>query len=283
MVGKGRKTGVKVASGPKVALSVEHKRRMCEHKAANPKLTQKQLILWCESQFEISPNQATISTMLSQKHKWLDTSTTNAALQALTRDRSTTNTALRGLEESLFHWFKAADAKGMPLNDQVMILKAKEIGEEVQDLPEGFNYSGRWLLRWKKQKGISMVELHGEAESADFSHVATMRTDLPLLLQSVSDEYGISIESTYNMDETGYFWRQLPVRSLTARDRKGLKLAKNRITVALTANAAGTDKLDLFIIGNAKKPRSFKSFVPEKVGVQYFHNKTAWLNAGWPS
>ena len=60
------------------------------------------------------------------------------------------------------------------------------------------------------------------------------------------------------MDETGLFYRLLPRYTLLLPDEddktvRGKKIKKNRITLALCANADGSHKIDLALIGTSKK------------------------------
>ena len=64
-------------------------------------------------------------------------------------------------------------------------------------------------------------------------------------------------DDTYNMDETGYFWKMVPDRSLGTERTSGLKQDKARVTAALTCNATGTQKLPIWFIGKAKRPLCF--------------------------
>lgn len=81
----------------------------------------------------------------------------------------------------------------------------------------------------------------------------------------------------YNMDETGLFYCCAPNRTIS-RDRvEGLKADKTRITIAFTANADGSDKLDPFFIGHAKNPRCFGKKSAAEHGFVYNHNKKAWM------
>jgi hypothetical protein len=59
----------------------------------------------------------------------------------------------------------------------------------------------------------------------------------------------------FNADETGLFFRMLPSQSLATSARKGTKKDKERITLLLAANAAGTEKLKVTVIGKSKQPR----------------------------
>jgi hypothetical protein len=88
-----------------------------------------------------------------------------------------------------------------------------------------------------------------------------------------------SPEDVCNGDETGYFFRALPSTSLATRCRKGMKVAKDRITAMLCCNATGTDKMDLLIIGTAKQPRCFgKTWKPAYAHIIYEYNKSAWMD-----
>ena len=69
---------------------------------------------------------------------------------------------------------------------------------------------------------------------------------------------GYAPAGIFNMDETGYFYRALSNSTLNkvSQKCKGGKLAKDRITVALTCSAAG-EKLKPLVIGKSKNPRCF--------------------------
>ena len=52
----------------------------------------------------------------------------------------------------------------------------------------------------------------------------------------------------YNTDETGYYWKMKPDQSLSTFEESGRKKDKARITVNLTCNALGTDRLPLCLL-----------------------------------
>jgi hypothetical protein len=49
-------------------------------------------------------------------------------------------------------------------------------------------------------------------------------------------------ENVLNIDKTDLFWKLSPSRTLATEAGSGGKKSKDRITVALTVNATGTDK-----------------------------------------
>eukprot|EP00976_Prorocentrum_cordatum_P013352 266158-Prorocentrum_minimum.AAC.1 len=91
--------------------------------------------------------------------------------------------------------------KGCFLTGAVLLAtKAKEIGAEL-DLPAEFNYSNKWLTKFKKMHGLlSMHELHGEAGSADMDEVKIAREQVPEL---IIKELHVPLDEVFNMDETG--------------------------------------------------------------------------------
>ena len=64
------------------------------------------------------------------------------------------------------------------------------------------------------------------AGSADKQWVSVAQVILPRLLKDVEREY------IWNTDETGCIFRALPRRTLAVQCRKGMKIAKDRITVS---------------------------------------------------
>ena len=84
-------------------------------------------------------------------------------------------------------------------------------------------------------------------------------TSLPTLL------YNYDLKDIYNADEFGLFYQRVPNKTYQLKSEKfsGGKLSKVRITGMASANAVG-DKLPMFVIGKARKPRCFKNvkFLP---------------------
>ena len=81
------------------------------------------------------------------------------------------------------------------------------------------------------------------------------------------------------MDETGLFFRLEPNKTLATGPVSGTKKCKQRITVALCANADGSHKLKPLVIGKSARPRCFpKTFDVQSV-VNYHHNQKAWMTA----
>lgn len=78
-------------------------------------------------------------------------------------------------------------------------LQAKHIAEELSIVFEdgSFNFSSKWLYKFKLANDINRVRLHGEGADADKTSVAIVRRQLPAVLS------GIPPHKIYNFDETG--------------------------------------------------------------------------------
>jgi hypothetical protein len=79
------------------------------------------------------------------------------------------------------------------------------------------------------------------------------------------------------MDETALFYAMSPDRSLMTTQHHGQKQMKVQLTLAFTANADGTERLPLLMIGHAKRPHCFKKKMGEQLGFQYHSNSCAWM------
>ena len=87
----------------------------------------------------------------------------------------------------------------------------------------------------------------------------------------------------FNVDETGILWKLMPRRTYlssrgnrkTVRGTKGMQF-KDRVSAFMCANADGTAKVDMAIIGKAKRPRCFRS---RDCPLKYFSQPNAWSDS----
>ncbi len=65
----------------------------------------------------------------------------------------------------------------VPLPDSILIEQAKTIAAEANlDFdPVDFNFSSKWLYKFKMHNNIKHTNLHGEGEAADLTSVAIVR------------------------------------------------------------------------------------------------------------
>ena len=70
-----------------------------------------------------------------------------------------------------------------------------------------------------------------------------------------------------------------PDRTIASNNLDGSKKDKARITIALTANADGSEKLPPLFIGHFRKPRAFGKKSSQQLGFLYKFNKSAWMTS----
>ena len=105
----------------------------------------------------------------------------------------------------------------------------------------------------------------------------TVDTCLERIPELVS-EY--AIKDIWNLDDTGVFWRALPEQGFGQKGKecRGGKKVRERVTVALIANACG-DKEAAVVIWKSAKPRCCKSIKIDSLPVQYYSQPNAWVTA----
>ena len=95
------------------------------------------------------------------------------------------------------------------------------------------------------------------------------------ILQNLLKEY--RLEDIFNCDETGLFWKMDPSRGLSTGPISGVKQSKDRVTILLTCNATGTDKLVPLFIHKHQNPRALKGINKNSLPVNYYWNSKAWM------
>ena len=265
--------GSKRAEGEtRVQLSSAEKAAIVEYVDTHDIKQHSEVASFFAEKFNKKPSLATISVILKHREKWRQLADSEEPSHVKNRSRQR-HSNVNGLETALDTWSRQIEGKGGFITGALLLAKAKEIGKELE-LPNNFNYSNKWLHKFKKQHGLSMHELHGEAGSADIDGVRVAREQVPQLVK----ELGISLDELFNLDETGLWFRRLPTRTLARESRAGNKLAKDRVTTLVTVNATGTMKPNLWVIGKSKKPRSFgRTWTPKDVNIVYKNSKKAWM------
>lgn len=141
----------------------------------------------------------------------------------------------------------------------MLLTKARQLGEQIG--VTDFSYSRGYLHRFKSRRGIKRKLYEGEADSADMTAVQSGRQDLQRVLQDYDPE------DIFNLDETGLFYRLGPNYTLATKKVSGTKKSKDRITVALAANATGTTKIKPFVIPKVQRPRVLCAVPPQRQGL----------------
>lgn len=192
------------------------------------------------------------------------------------RNRKTLKTSeLPEVEDALFIWFKQQRNRNAPISGDILKQKAQFFYQEITKKTD-FRASHGWFENFKKRHGIRLMQMSGEKVSANESEIQEFIGKLDAKI----NELGLVPEQIYNADETGLNWRQLPTKSFVTEDEKkvsGRKLQKERITLMVCANASGTHKLKLLVVGKSKNPRALKNVKVESLPVTYMCQSRAWV------
>lgn len=159
------------------------------------------------------------------------------------------------LDKELYSWFLQRRSAGDRITDYILIEKARALQEE-RGGPSNFTLCKGWLWRFKKNYNLRLTNVYGENDDADKSAAKEFVQFSQLL-----EDNEISDNNLYNMDEINLFWKMLPKETLMSENERRVleeKIKKDKITLALCANASGSHKLPLFLINNCENPRALK-------------------------
>ena len=251
-------------------LRNDQRKMICDHYLKNPTITQKELAEWAKNEFNLvkAPGQSTISDILKRKDEFSKMSSSDLGVK---KRRVIT---FPELDTALANWVLQCEHRAIRLNGDMIKAKGKRLSD-LMNIPENDQpeFSNGWLQAFQERHNFHHFKLHGESGSAD---VAAIILNLPDIINT-TNQY--PLHDIYNMDETGLFYSMAPDRTIASRQIEGSKKNCTRITIAFTANADGTHKLEPFIIGNATRPRCFKKKTGEELGFYYRNNKKAWMTA----
>ena len=125
-------------------------------------------------------------------------------------------------EKLLSHWMEHQWQRHVRFNLMLIQKRAKSLFEDLkakagESAEEGtFAASHGWLQRLKKRANLRYVFVSGEAASAD--EVAAKK--FPNNLKEIIDAGGYAPQQTFNVDETGLFWKKCMRKSILAVKKK---------------------------------------------------------------
>ncbi|XP_075786173.1 tigger transposable element-derived protein 4 [Pelodiscus sinensis] len=176
------------------------------------------------------------------------------------------------LEEALIKWYRIAQCMNVPVNGPMLRFKANDFAQKLGH--SDFQRSNGWLDRFKSRYGLIFRSQPVEA-------VATTIDTLPVWYQNVLPCYlnDYQPKNVFNVKETGLFYRMLPTNTFSFKGETCSvgKLSKERITVVVSANMDGSEKLPLLVIGKNKNPHCFKDV--KSLAVNYAGNNMAWMTS----
>ncbi|XP_071482354.1 jerky protein homolog-like [Diadema antillarum] len=192
--------------------------------------------------------------------------------------RSATHDAV---DQATYRWFLQQRGSNIPITGDSLRAQALKFNEACLCDGHGgnpeFRASAGWLQKFKDRHGICGLFMRRESLSTTLRVVDFFLNQL----EDVITDEELSREQIYNCGETGLFWKALPHCSLVGPEEKtatGHERSKERLTLLATANATGTHKLPLLLIGKSKNLRCFKNINTAALPVTYQSQKSSWMN-----
>lgn len=179
------------------------------------------------------------------------------------------------LDAAVMKWYVQQRSVGMNVRGIEILAAARKLAQKMEI--ENFRGSDGWLWRFRNRHGLFNATVRGEAGDADTASIEPFRIKLDKLIQ---DEH-LSYSQVYNGDETGFFWRSMPKNSQMRKGEetvKGKKSSKERLSVLVCANASGTHRLKLAVVGKSKAPRALRAIISD-LPVHYFASAKAWFTS----
>jgi hypothetical protein len=236
---------------------------------------QGELIKWFHQETGHQLNQSSISKILSSKYEYLDMKDPKKDKKELESTKRSSDGDWPELEAALFEWHQGMLKSKAVITGDILKEKASKLWQALPQYEgvEEPKWSNGWLGRFKGRFKIKEYVQHGEAASAE--------VNLPERIQQMEDLQTLTTEyeprNVLNMDETSLFWKQSPNRTLAMEAQSGGKKAKDRITLALTSNADGSEKFTTWLIGKSKNPRCLKNINRKMLRIIYRYNKSKWM------
>uniref|UniRef100_A0A668TE05 HTH CENPB-type domain-containing protein n=1 Tax=Oreochromis aureus TaxID=47969 RepID=A0A668TE05_OREAU len=224
---------------------------------------------------EYGRNPSTIGTILKQKEV-IKAAKPSMGTTVMSKRRTPIHDEM---ERLLLVWIKDKGRTGDTLTEMIICEKASSIYNDLgPPTPPEFRASHGWFDRFKKRTGIHSVVRHGEAESSDQEAAEEFLKKFEELI----NQEGYIPQQIFNCDETGLFWKKMPRRTyITVEEKKmpGHKPMKDRLTLALCANASGDSKVKPLLVCHSENLRAFKQhkILKERLEVMWRSNPTAWV------
>jgi hypothetical protein len=241
------------------SLTALQKKEICLAKEKFPIPSNAELAL----AFDIG--KTTVTDILNQKERWLEIDP--ESFDANKKKRR--SLLYENIDQAMAIWVERAIDACLDINGDILKEKAKNFSVLLGI--EDFKASEGWLTKFKQRHNIKQYLKQGESGSAPISELPLYREDL----KNITVQYQLS--DIFNADETGLFWKMEPSRVLSTGPVSGRKKMKERITVMLTCNASGTEKLKPLLIHKHQNPRAIKNIEKKSLPVNYYWNIKAWM------
>ncbi|KAE8240346.1 hypothetical protein A4X13_0g7846 [Tilletia indica] len=242
---------------------------ICKRFVKPPKISQRQLKVWLLKEHGIPVAQSTISNTLRDKDIYLHPDFVPGTSKRAAKWAQ--------LERALHEWIVAYQ-KSVVITQMLVKKKAAQFyarltPAEDQD-PEKLDpekWTNGWLEGFQKRFKIQSRRRHGEAGSVDLDKLALALPKIQVQTQKYS------LKDTFNMDETALLYRLQPDTGLATEFIAGGKKDKTRVTLVACCNADGSEKVEIWVLGQYQNPRALNKVNRALLGCQYRANKKGWM------
>src|SRR5437764_4221599 len=241
------------------SLTAVQKKEICLKKIFTPSLKQKDLAK------EYNVSEGMVSDILKEKDRWV--AIDNDSYQANLKRKKKIQFPI--IEEALTVWLDKALQAKLVLTESILTTKALDFAVLCNE--EKFKASNGWLDNFKKRHNLRQYNIHGEASSAPIQDLDSMRGRLRQTLRDYDPK------DIFNCDETGLFWKMKLNHTISNGPVVRTKQSKDRITILLTCNSTGTEKLRPLFIHKYENSRVLKNISKNSLLVNYYWNKKSWM------
>ena len=241
------------------SLTAAQKKEICLKKISTPSLKQKDLAK------EYNVSEGMVSDILKEKDRWV--AIDNDSYQANLKREKKIQFPI--IEEALTVWLDKALQAKLVLTESILTTKALDFAVLCNE--EKFKASNGWLDNFKKRHNLRQYNIHEEASSAPIQDLDSIRGRLRQTLRDYDPK------DIFNCDETGLFWKMKLSHTISNGPVVGTKQSKDCVTILLTCNSTGTEKLRPLFIHKYENPRVLKNISKNSLPVNYYWNKKSWM------
>ena len=242
------------------SLTAAQKKEICLKKISTPSLKQKDLAK------EYNVSEGMVSDILKEKDRWV--AIDNDSYQANLKREKKIQFPI--IEVALTVWLDKALQAKLVLTESILTTKALDFAVLCNE--EKFKASNGWLDNFKKRHNLRQYNIYGEAGSAPIQDLDSMRGRLCQTLKDYDPK------DIFNCDETGLFWKMKLNHTISNSPVIRTKQSKDRVTILLTCNSTGTEKLCPLFIHKYENPRVLKNISKNSLPVNYYWNKKSWMH-----
>ena len=113
-------------------------------------------------------------------------------------------------------------------------------------------------MSFKERSCLCYINVQDEATSADVEAAASYTEDLAKII----NKDGYTKHQTFNVDEKLLYWKKMPSRTFTAREKSttGFKASKDRQTLIKEVYTSGDLMLKSMLINHSENPQALKNY-----------------------